>query len=76
MAGDGYRNDNSIFWYGDGVFETGKYRDNTTIAQYASSMAGTLQTKIFFDASWNNGIYGSSSTVTPLSMSTKLILKY
>ena len=29
-----------------------------------------------FNASASSSIYGSSSTVTPLSLSTKLILKY
>ena len=31
---------------------------------------------INFDASRVSSIYGNSSTVTPLSLSTKLILKY
>ena len=31
---------------------------------------------VIFDASLSNAIYGNSTTVTPLSLSTKLILKY
>ena len=38
---------------------------------------GSGFTKAFnFNASRSSSIYGNSSTVTPLSLSTKLILKY
>ena len=41
---------------------------------YGNNKFGCPQ--ISFNASRSNPIYGKSSTVTPLSLSTKLILKY
>ena len=44
----------------------------------ASLLSGSLVTaaNIPFDASRSNTTYGSSETVTPLSLSTKFFIKY
>ena len=44
----------------------------------ADGTGGSAPTPVMvhMDASRSNSIYGSSSTITPLSLSTKLILKY
>ena len=46
----------------------------TSVLAYVRGSDGTM--RVDFNASWSNSIYGSSSTVTPLSLTTKLILKY
>ena len=42
----------------------------------AASGHGISRTDIEFNASSSNPLYGNSSTVTPLSLAAKIVLKY
>ena len=46
----------------------------TSVLAYVRGSDGTM--RVDFNASWSNSVYGSSSTITPLSLSTKIVLKY
>ena len=55
----------------EGVFERGSAMGNVGVYT-----GGRMPAWIYFDASCSSVIYGASETVTPVSISTKLILKY
>ena len=59
--------------YSQGAFSkaTG-YDAGYTPAHGDNSYSGAIN----FNASWSNSIYGSSTTVTPLSQKTNFIIKY
>ena len=42
----------------------------------AISNQGQGDWRVYFDASHSNSIYGSSNTVTPLSLTSKFYIKY
>ena len=46
------------------------------VEHYATSSSGSKIITINFNASHSNSIYGSSTTVTPLSLKTKFFIKY
>ena len=55
----------------DGAFTT----DDTVKGQKSGSNNGSLD-RGYLDASRSSSIYGSSSTVTPLSLSATFVIKY
>ena len=48
----------------------------TSVNSANNDSAGTKSKSIDFDASLSNPIYGNSSTVTPKSLTTSLLIKY
>ena len=66
------QNDSSTPSLPSGAFD---YYNSHTSTQGVSG-ENITKNSFVFNASLANSIYGSSATVTPLSLSTKLILKY
>lgn len=52
------------------------YASGARTGQVANVTGGTTQDHINFDASRSSSVYGSSSTVTPLSESVVFCIKY
>ena len=71
ITGDNVTRRNVVYG-SDGVFVDTKEPSQPSYKGGSSSYLKTAN----FDASRSNTTYGNSTTVTPLSLSTKLILKY
>lgn len=65
-TGDGFTGANSIYWGNSGAITTAyETISGGSIAQYSGSSSSNKASKIYFDASRSNNIYGKSSTVQP-----------
>ena len=63
----------SMYWENSGSGAL-KATQTSHILAYVPGTDGLM--RIDFDASWSNSIYGSSTTVAPLSLTAKIVLKY
>lgn len=78
LYGDVNHNENGLYWNGCGNGALQAYKEtysSSGVAQYTSSYTGSIRTRIGFNASSSNAIYGKSSTVQPASVLVNFIIK-
>ena len=72
VLGDGY-NGSAIVGGASGAFQQGPF---TSKVYSVSNANGNSFWNFYFYASLSNSIYGNSTTVTPLSITTAFAIKY